>query len=556
MKILQKPKFQFFFFLAIFFVINILQGYFTLLFEDEAYYWVWSKNMAWGYFDHPPLVAVWVKIGTLLFDNELGIRFFSAVSFSVMLYLIWQLIEHPKKNKFVWLYFLLVISLAFLNVFGFITTPDTPLMLFIALFLFGFQRFLQFESWSSVFYLAIAMAGMMYSKYHGVLVIFFVVLSNLSILKKTKFWASAFIALLLFVPHLYWQYVNDFPSFRYHLSERGRDEYRVADSLMHFVNQIAIVGITFPLIYKAFWKDNTKDKFFRSLKFIAYGFVIFFLFSSFSSRTQAQWTAAILIPLLVIAFPYFVEHAKERLWLVRLALVQLFLLLVIRVFLASSAISPIPLEPHKSQTWIHPLKEKTSGKPIVFVNSYTSASLYNFYTGIDTHSYSVLIGRKSQYDLYGYEEKMQNRDVFAAGTLLVKDSLLVIKDKRQLKGKPIANFETFQKVKCQIIQEKIDIKESNKVQLEIKLINTYHKEIRFNHVKFVGVVQGKKKKILQKIPLTMEGLRPLQPQEEIQLKTSFILNKSEDNEKRTFRVALDFYDLLEGYQGNIIKVYQ
>ncbi len=24
---------------------------------DEAYYWLWSERLQWGYFDHPPLIA-------------------------------------------------------------------------------------------------------------------------------------------------------------------------------------------------------------------------------------------------------------------------------------------------------------------------------------------------------------------------------------------------------------------------------------------------------------------------------------------------------------------
>ncbi|MBN2495465.1 MAG: glycosyltransferase family 39 protein [Deltaproteobacteria bacterium] len=42
---------------------------------DEAYYWVWSRDLAAGYFDHPPLVAYLVRLGTwLLGDGALGVR--------------------------------------------------------------------------------------------------------------------------------------------------------------------------------------------------------------------------------------------------------------------------------------------------------------------------------------------------------------------------------------------------------------------------------------------------------------------------------------------------
>jgi len=60
----------------VFFVINILQAAFLELHFDEAYYWLYSRNLDWGYFDHPPLVAVLIFAGTKLFGGYLGVRFF------------------------------------------------------------------------------------------------------------------------------------------------------------------------------------------------------------------------------------------------------------------------------------------------------------------------------------------------------------------------------------------------------------------------------------------------------------------------------------------------
>jgi 4-amino-4-deoxy-L-arabinose transferase-like glycosyltransferase len=37
------------------------------VFPDEAYYWLWSRNLALGYFDHPPLVALLIRLGGALF---------------------------------------------------------------------------------------------------------------------------------------------------------------------------------------------------------------------------------------------------------------------------------------------------------------------------------------------------------------------------------------------------------------------------------------------------------------------------------------------------------
>ncbi|HTO65264.1 MAG TPA: glycosyl transferase, partial [Bradyrhizobium sp.] len=47
----------------------------TPLTFDEAYYWMWSKHLAGGYYDHPPMVALVIRLGTMLAgDTELGVR--------------------------------------------------------------------------------------------------------------------------------------------------------------------------------------------------------------------------------------------------------------------------------------------------------------------------------------------------------------------------------------------------------------------------------------------------------------------------------------------------
>ena len=36
------------------------------LFPDETYYWDWSRRLAGGYFDHPPMIALLIRAGTAL----------------------------------------------------------------------------------------------------------------------------------------------------------------------------------------------------------------------------------------------------------------------------------------------------------------------------------------------------------------------------------------------------------------------------------------------------------------------------------------------------------
>lgn len=53
------------------------------LFPDEAYYWLWSKNLALSYRDKGPLVAWLIALGTTLFgEGAFGIRVFAVLCLS------------------------------------------------------------------------------------------------------------------------------------------------------------------------------------------------------------------------------------------------------------------------------------------------------------------------------------------------------------------------------------------------------------------------------------------------------------------------------------------
>lgn len=523
---------------------------------DEAYYWEWSQNMAFGYFDHPPMVAVWIKISSLFFDGELGVRFFSIISFTLMIYIIWLLIDIEQKWNYVYLYFLVIISVAFLNVYGFITTPDTPLLFFVCLFLYYYKHFLNDQNLKNTLLLGFSMAGMLYSKYHGVLIIFFVLMSNWALLRNRKFWIASVFGAILFIPHLYWQYLNDFPTFRYHLFERGSDrEYEISNSLMHLVNQIAIVGITFPLIYYAFIKQKSTSKFDKSLKYITYGLIGFFLFSSFKLRPQAQWTAIILIPLVILAFRYFVEHEGQRKWLIRIGMIQLGLVLIARLLLVFDTVLPIKLEPHIAKTWASNLQQSTSNKPVVFVSSYRNAAIYNFYSKIRTHSYSIFERRRSQYDLGDFENKIQGEDVYVIGPdrWLGNSPKMVVQNKKPLHGHLIKDYNTFQKVNCIIDDEEFLIRENEIFSFKFTLQNTYNKNISFENAKFIGVFYNKMA-IIKRIPLELKYLTPMQANEEKIIEASFVSPQLDDTTELYFRVAIQFYGLPEGYQGNEVKI--
>src|SRR3954470_15456251 len=55
--------------------LRLVSAAYTPLTFDEAYYWTWSKHLAGGYYDHPPMVALVIRLGTMIAgDTEFGVR--------------------------------------------------------------------------------------------------------------------------------------------------------------------------------------------------------------------------------------------------------------------------------------------------------------------------------------------------------------------------------------------------------------------------------------------------------------------------------------------------
>lgn len=159
-----------------------------------------------------------------------------------------------------------------LNVYGFITTPDASLIFFSALFLLVYQSYLSEATWPKALLMGLLMALMMYSKYHAGLLLALIILSNLSLLKDSKFWVAVLIAIMLYFPHILWQFEADFPSFRYHLYQRSSSfEW---DYLFEYIpNQLVVFNpFTFGAMVYLVLKHRPSDVFERGLFFIVIDF--------------------------------------------------------------------------------------------------------------------------------------------------------------------------------------------------------------------------------------------------------------------------------------------
>lgn len=392
-------------------LIGLLQAAFTELLDDEAYYWVFSRFLDWGYFDHPPMTALLIKTGYSIFQNELGVRLLLVLLSTLTIFLCEQLCE--RKEPF--LFYAICYSLAVLQIAGFLAVPDVPLIFFTALFFFVYKKFITNSNWINPFFLGTVTALLMYSKYHAVLIIFFTLLSNLSLFRKRNTYIAGFLALLLFLPHLLWQYNNDWISFRYHLFESNVNPYKISHTLEYILGQLLIAGPVAGIIF--WWATfcyQTTSIIERALKFTGVGLFVFFLLSSFRGKVEANWTSAAIVPILVLSHQYLLQHTQWRRWTYRLLPITIVLIIAMRIFLVVDIlpVKPIAERFHQYHQWPKELRERTKGLPVVFNSSYQKASKYWFYSGQVSYSLSQYFLRRSNYNFWPVEDQIFDKPVY------------------------------------------------------------------------------------------------------------------------------------------------
>lgn len=392
-------------------VLGVMQSAMTELMDDEAYYWVYSRYLDWGYFDHPPLTALLIKAGYAIFPNQLGVRLFPLLLNVLSLVVIERLIE--KKNQY--LFYTVVLSIALFQVIGFVAVPDIPLIFFTALFFLCYKKFLSSASLTNTFLLGLSTALLFYSKYHAVLIVAFTLLSNLKLFLKYQSYLAGFIALLLFAPHLWWQYQHDWISFRYHLFESNVTNYKFSFTSDYILGQLFMAGPLAGIILMPaalFYKSKSVLE--RSLKFTLLGIFGFFLLSSFRGRVEANWTAPALVPVVILAHQFLMEHEKWKRWLVRLLPITLVIVLLGRIAMIVDIVpvNRIQSTYHNWDHWPAEMKERTKGMPVVWGNSYQRASKYWFYSGQPAYSLNNYKERKNNYNLWPIEDSLLGKPVY------------------------------------------------------------------------------------------------------------------------------------------------
>lgn len=482
---LQKNHRIFFYAILLFFA--LAQAASTELIADEAYYWVYSKFLSWGYFDHPPMIALLIKTGYSLFHNEFGVRLICALLSVFTLVITESLID--KKNQV--LFYMIVLGMGILQIAGFLAVPDVPLLFFTAVFFYCYRNFIQKNSWRSTLLLAVSVVLLFYTKYHGLLIVLFAFLSDIKLLRRRQTWVAAVFVLMLYAPHLIWQWQHDWVSFRYHLFESNVSAYKISNTTDYFLGQLLITGplVGFILLPAAFLykpKNGTE----KAMKFNVAGLLVFFLLSSFRGKVEANWTMPILVPLIVLSHQFLINKISWIKPLRILSVISFVLIIAGRIYLVAD-IGPenaVKGKFHGNKISAKQLAEKTGDLPVVFYNSYQRASLFWFYSHKQAHAHNAYRERRNNFNFWPTGEELLGKQVYLADVYnrsSFMDTVQTVKGLITIKFD--SSFASFERMN--IIPEKVS---SSNGMLNIKFTTEFPR----TYIDFLNTNRGLEAKLL------------------------------------------------------------
>lgn len=382
------------------FFINSILAYFLKLSPDEAYYWVWSNYLSFGYFDHPPIVAFLIKIGYTIFKNEFGVRFMTILLSSLTIFFVYKILN--AKNPI--LLFFLIFSNLLLNAGGFIAVPDTFLVFFSSLYFYFLKKYLEKENFSSIFLLSFSISLMLYAKYHGILIILFTLIALPKLFLRKSFYLVFFLSLIFYIPHITWQFQNNFITIKYQLLHRQGIGFNFYNVLDYIVGQFLVYGpiVGFITIISAFLY-RTKNDFEKVLKYNLIGIFLFFLIFSFRNKIEANWTSPLLVPLFILSYSYLIQSNKLRKIFYNLAILNIILIFLLRLHTISPIIK-IDIDPTSQfRNWREfaiKIKEKTKSSKVCATN-YQLVSELRFYLK-ENVGFINIQSRENQYSLWKF----------------------------------------------------------------------------------------------------------------------------------------------------------
>ena len=273
---------------------------------DEAHYALYAQHLAWSYFDHPPLVG-WIQWPLVALTSSEGfIRLVPELLWVISCLLVYQVtleIHHfiqgrnsgyltsslPSANTCGLMAVLAIVAAPMPHVLAIGLLPDTLLApLSLGLMFMALRWLIQDHFTIGDWLLTGALLGLAgLSKYTAIftafaLLLVFVVARRKSWISKIGFWLAILIALILIGPVLYWNWLNDWISFKYQIAHGSGGEWLWRRLGAFLGIQIVVFGPLLIIGSYIFLKDCIHATRLSLLALLGFFFIPFVIFASLS----------------------------------------------------------------------------------------------------------------------------------------------------------------------------------------------------------------------------------------------------------------------------------
>jgi len=385
--------------------------YFIPITPQEAYYWYYSQNPAWSYFDHPPMTAWSIWLGTYLFgDNVFGVKFMGVIWSLLTNILLYKtsfkfLSKHsgqlePTQSAQVMAFMVVVLYnlTLFAHIYAITIMPDTPLLFFWMAVIYFVQEWRLTGKTINWIAAGLALGFGLVSKYTAIAIVpgifVWLLLSREGRRQLLSPWpyAALILAAVIFSPVVYWNAGHEWASFIFQFGDRARNVKSIGTRYVGqlFSSQLLLLTpFIFILFITAVIKTmrNFRRSYDLSLFYLSGIFIIAgFIMVSLKSLVKMNWLLPGYPGLMITSMIVMRESLfKNGRWIKTGYLSSVILIGLAHMVLL---IPNLPLA--EGNTWsgwpdasrrVHEVQKEAGGQErcFLFTNSYKSASLLKFY---------------------------------------------------------------------------------------------------------------------------------------------------------------------------------
>ena len=295
--------------------VHFALGFLVEFSVDEAHYALYAKHLALSYFDHPPLVG-WIQWPVVTLTSSEGIiRLIPELLWIISAFLVYRVTLEihrlilgrnsgyltttlPAANLCGLMAVLAIIAAPLPHVLAIGLLPDTlltPLSLGLMLMALRWTRKDHFTIADWVITgLLLGLAGL--SKYTAAFTAFALLAVFLASPKKAwitqaGFWMAAVIAFIVISPVLYWNWINDWISFKYQIAHGSGGTWAWRRVAAFVGIQIACFGPLLLLGVYLFLKNCLRSQKMVLLALLSFFLIPFMIFASLSGGgSLPHWT--------------------------------------------------------------------------------------------------------------------------------------------------------------------------------------------------------------------------------------------------------------------------